>query len=196
MAYFSSLRRHELDNLRWDEFDARPDVGGFDQVTVYRAKKKNPDDRLDTLDLSAITVLRDCFQRHWQGRGKPSTALVFSTLRDGEHAEAGRSEIRGLSEATNLRLLYRRAMGIDAAVDEEKVFADKPTASRKRTMLVSKWKQVREELTGRGREVLEGSARKAPVCSHANHNAFAQACKVAELTEEQIRDVLDHADVR
>ncbi len=95
-----------------------------------------------------------------------------------------------------LRLWGIRAMGIDALVEETKVFDDKRTASGKRSMVVSKWKQVRDELSDREREVLEGSARRAPVCFHANRNAFAQACKEAELTEEQIRDVLDHADVR
>lgn len=190
VSFYVGLRHNEVASLRWEDFGA-----GFASVVVYRAKKKDPAKRRDEVDLSQLPELRAWLERLHKAAGEPSTGLLFPAMRDGQHATAGKSKAKGVSEADALRRLYKRAHGIEAQVTELRVMVDKRVKAGKRTTPVTEWKQVRE-LTERERLVLEGSEREAPVCFHASRHAWAQALDAAGLADEQIRELLDHENVR
>jgi integrase len=58
VAFHTGLRHNEVAALRWENFGA-----DFMWLTVYRAKKKDPAKRRDTLDLTELPELRAWFER-------------------------------------------------------------------------------------------------------------------------------------
>lgn len=190
LAYAIGVRHHEVETLRWNDFSG----DNFERVSIYRAKKKDPNQRLVTKDLTEHPELRGWLKGVWEAAGKPTAGLLFPAMRDGKTAKAGESGVQGLSEADALRRLYKRSHGIEARVTRERVLTDKRAKAGKRTVPITKWEQVRE-LTDRERLVLDGSERMLRVCFHASRHAFAQALDAAKLTDEQIREQLGHDNV-
>jgi integrase len=190
LAHLLGLRHHEVSSLRWNYF-----TSDFTFLNFKRAKKKDATRSRDGFDLSQLPELQARLRAWWTAAGKPTAGLLFPAMRDGRHAKAGETQAKGLSEADALRRLYKRAHGIEAQVTRNRVMVDKRVKAGKRTVPVTTWEQVRP-LTERERLVLEGSDREAPVCFHASRHAYAQALDAAGLADEQIRELLDHENVR
>jgi hypothetical protein len=170
-------RTNDLHECRWEQFVVAE--GEFPSALVLRTKAQ----QLERMVVPA--VLRPFLRAWWEAQKRPSSGLIFPTLR-GERL--GQVKIK-MSHARAFRQDLRRAFGVEVWAELPREPGERPGRGAPRVGWV-----VARDLTERERELFIESPYTKPVDFHSWRRAFVQAVDATGLSPGESRKLSGHED--